>query len=168
MIKHIAQVVNIAEDKVREQFPTNRSLLPIDRSPPHTSSPVFVPPAPSPPFIPGSPIRLYPGSEFDGYIDPSYPNSSLSASSTSSIDPSMLVIIAEGEQYENEDKWNNCTERGPQLHRSSPHLPLANITPIHQTHSPKSDTTDYEELTMVLYRQVSDQDKKIKDLETRQ
>jgi len=164
MIEHIARVFNIEEDEVREQFPTNRSLLPIDVPPSRMSSPVFVPPAPSPPFIPGSPIGPYPGTEFDGYVDPIYPDSPPSISSSSSIDPSTLVIATEGEQYENEDAWNNRVERSPQLRRSSPRLPLADITPIRQVSHPLGDTTDYEELAMVLYRQVSDQDATIKEL----
>ena len=166
MVEHIACIFNIAEDEVREQFPTNRSLLPIDVPPPCASSPVFVPPAPSSPFIPGSPIGPYPRSEFDRYVDPIYPDSPPSIpSSTSSIDPSTLVIFADGEQYENKDAWNNRVVQGPQLHRSSPRLPLADITPIHQTSLSPIDTTDYKELAMVLYRQVSDQDEKIATLE---
>jgi len=165
MVEHIARVFNITEDEVREQFPTNRSLLPIDIAPPHVASPVVIPTAPSPPFIPGSPIGPYPGTELDNYVDPVYPDSPPSiASSTSSIDPTTLMIITDGEQYENEDDWNNHREQGPQLHRSSPRLPLADITPIRQvTVSPEG--TDYEELAMVLYRQVSDLDKQICALE---
>jgi len=34
MIKHIARLLNIEEEEVCRQFPTVRSLLPIDRSPP--------------------------------------------------------------------------------------------------------------------------------------
>jgi len=44
------------------------------------------------------------------------------------------------------------------LARPSPCVPLADITPIRQVSHPLGDTTDYEELAMVLYRQVSDQD----------
>jgi len=51
-----------------------------------------------------------------------------------------------------------------ELCRSSPRIPLADITPIRQVSHPLGDTTDYEELAMVLYRQVSDQDAKIKEL----
>jgi len=141
MIKHIARVFNINEDEVREQFPTNRSLLPIDVSPPRTSLPVFIPPTPSPPFIPGSPIGPYPRLEFEGYIDPVYPDSPPSISSSApSIDPSTFL-------------------------RSSPRLPLADITPIYQVTVPASDTTDYEEMAMVLYCQVSDQQEQIDALE---
>jgi len=122
MIEHVARLLNVAEDEVQKQFPTNRSLLPIDCSPPRASSPIFVPPAPSPPFIPGSPIGPYPGSEFEGYVDPVYPN-------------------------------------------SPPRLPLADITPIHQVTTPTSNTTDYEEMAMVLYCQVSDQQEQIAILE---
>jgi len=165
MIEHITHIFNITEDEVQEQFPTNRSLLPIDiPPPPHISSPVFIPLAPSPPFIPGSPVGPYPGTELDNYIDPVYPDSPPSISSTSSINPTMLMIFADSEQYENEDDWNNRREQGPQLRRSSPRLPLADITPIRQvTTSP--DGTDYEELAMVLYCQVSDQDEQIQVLE---
>jgi len=59
--------------------------------------------------------------------------------------------------------------QGPSLHRPSPHIPLANITLIQQV-SPQSsypilDSTDYEELAMVLYHQVSDQDTRIMAME---
>jgi len=165
MIEHIACTFNIDKDKVREQFPTNHSLLPIDIPPPHAPSPIFIPLAPLPPFIPSSPIGPYPGSELEGYIDPSYPNSPPSILSISSIDPTTLVIMVEGEQYDNEDEWNNCIERGPQLCCSSPRVPLADIMPIHQIPLPTTDSTDYEELVMVLYRQVSDQAEEIAALE---
>ena len=165
MIEHIARVFNITEDEVREQFPTNRSLLPIDVSPPRASSPIFIPSASSPPFIPGSPAGPYPGTELDNYVDPVYPDSPPTISSTSSIDPSTLMVFADGRQYENEDDWNNHMNADPQLRRSSPHLPLADITPIRQIPSSPSDNTDYEELAMVLYCQVSDQSEVIADLE---
>jgi len=128
MIEHVACLLNVTEDEVWEQFPTNCSLLPIDRSPPHASSPVFILSAPSPPFIPGSPIGPYPGSELAEYIDPDFPS------------------------------------EPPSTSPSSPHLPLADITPIRQVSHPLEDTTDYKELAMVLYRQVSDQDKEITEL----
>jgi len=164
MLEHVATLLGADIEEVRQHFPDNRSLLPIDVPPPCALSPVFVPPAPSPPFIPGSPNTTYPRSEFEGYVDPVYPESPPSVLSTSSVDPSTLVIIAEGEQYEGEEAWNNRVERGPQLRRSSPCLPLADITPIRQVSHPLGDTTDYEELAMVLYRQVSDQDAKILEL----
>ena len=165
MIEHVARLLNIGEDEVRAQFPTNKSLLPIVHSPPCVSSPILISAAPSSPFIPGSPVGPYPGLEFDGYIDPAYPDSPPSVSSSSSINPSMIVVTAEGEQYEDEEAWNNRVENGPQLRRPSPRLPLADITPIRQVDSPPTDTTDYEELAMVLYRQVSDQDQRIAELE---
>jgi len=166
MIKHIARVFSITKDEVQEQFPTNRSLLPIDRSPPRASSPVFIPPASSPPFIPGLPIRPYPGSELAEYNNPDFLSEPPSVSPSSPIDPSMLVIIAEGKQYKNEDAWNNRIECGPQLCHSLPWVPLADITPIRQI-IPLSihDSTDYKELAMVLYQQVSDQDEQIKAME---
>jgi len=87
MIKHIAHLLNIKEEEVCHQFPTVRSLLPIDRSPPaptsiltpntlmlaHTSTTfndiddykgIILPPTLS-----------YPGTEFKNYVDPAYPNS---------------------------------------------------------------------------------------------
>jgi len=73
--------------------------------------------------------------------------------------------MVEGEQYDNEDEWNNRIERGPQLHCSSPCVPLADIMPIHQIPSPTTDSTDYKELVMVLYCQVSDQAEEIAALE---
>jgi len=47
---------------------------------------------------------------------------------------------------------------------SSLRVPLADITPIRQVSHPLGDTMDYEELAMVLYRQVSDQDARIQEL----
>ena len=165
MVEHISCVFNITEDEVQEQFPTNRSLLLIDIPPSHTSSPIFIPPVPLPPFIPRSPIGPYPGTELADYIDPVFPDSPPSISSSSSIDPSTLIIVTEGEQYENEEEWNNWVVPGPQLCRSSPCIPLANITPIHQVPLPMTDSTDYKELAMVLYCQISNQEEKIAALE---
>jgi len=136
MLEHVSAMLGVDIEEVRRQFPTNRSLLPIDCSPPHTSSPVFVPPAPSPPFIPGSPIGPYPGSELAEYNDPDFPSEPPSAP----LSP-------------------------PELRRPSPRVPLADITPIRQVSHSLEDTTDYEELAMVLYQQVSEQDAKIKRLE---
>ena len=63
MIEHIARILNIEEEEVRRQFPSNRSLLPIDISPPHRHIPI-------PDTLPS-----YPGDEFMNVTDPSYPNS---------------------------------------------------------------------------------------------
>jgi len=164
MLEHVATILGANIEEVRRRFPTNHSLLPIDVPPPRPLSPVFIPPAPSPPYIPGSPIRPYPGSELAKYVDPNFPSEPLSVSPSSPINPSMLVIMADSEQYENEDTWNNYVEHGPQLRCSSPQVPLADITPIRQVSHPLEDTMDYEELAIVLYRQVSDQDTKIKEL----
>jgi len=157
MVEHISHIFNMTEDEVQEQFPTNCSLLPID----------IPPPCPLSPFIatPSSPTLQYPGTELEHYINPVYPNSPPSVSPSSSINPSMLIIIAEGEQYKNKEEWNNQVIQGPQLHHGSPRLPLTNITPIHQVPLPIQDSTDYKELAMVLYRQVSNQDEKIKAME---
>jgi len=76
----------------------------------------------------------------------------------------MIVVIADGEQYENEEEWEESIWRHPQLHRSSPRIPLTDITPIRQVSHPLGDMMDYKELAMVLYRQVSDQDAKILEL----
>ena len=68
MIEHIARLLNIEEEEVRCQFPTNCSLLPIDRSPP----------APAAVLTPDTdiiPTLFYPGTEFENYNDPSFPNS---------------------------------------------------------------------------------------------
>jgi len=164
MLEHVSTVLGVSVEEVHRQFPTNRSLLPIDISPPHALSPAFIPPAPSPPFIPRSPIGPYPGTELAGYINPNFPSEPPSASPTSPIDSSMIVIIADGEQYKNEEEWENSIQRSPQLRRTSPWVPLADITPIRQVSHPLGDTMDYEELAMVLYQQVSDQDATIKEL----
>jgi len=156
MLEHVSTILGVDMEEVRRHFPDNRSLLPIDIPPPRPLTPYVT--------TPSSPTLQYPGTELEHYIDPLYPNSPPSVSPTSSIDPSTLVIIADGEQYKNEEEWENHIERSPQLHQSSPRVPLADITPICQIPHPLSDTTDYKELAMVLYRQVSDQDAKIKEL----
>jgi len=132
MLEHVSTILGADIEEVQRQFPTNRSLLPIDVSPPRPVSPVFIPPAPSPPYIPGLPIGPYPGSELAGYVDPDFPSEPLLASPTSPLDPSTL-----------------------QFCQSFPQIPLADITPICQVSHPLGDTTDYEELAMVLYRQAS-------------
>jgi len=84
MIEHIACLLNIEEEEVRCQFPTVCSLLPIDRSPPiptavltpdtlmlaHASSSFNdVEDVISPPTL------SYPGTKFENYVNPTYPNS---------------------------------------------------------------------------------------------
>jgi len=164
MLEHISTILGVDIKEVRRRFPNNRSLLPIDVPPPCALSPVFVPPAPSPPFLPGSPAGPYPGSELAEYNDPDFPSEPPSASLSPSANSSMIVVIADGEQYENEEQWEQSVQQHPQLRRSSPRVPLADITPIRQVSHPLEDMTDYEELTMVLYRQVSDQDVRINKL----
>jgi len=154
MLQHVATLLGADIEEVRQRFPNNRSLLPIDVPPPRALSPIFVPPAPSPPFIPGSPIGTYPGSELAEYNDPDFPSEPPSASSSPLADSSMIVVMSDGVRVFEDDE----------LRRPSPRVPLADITPIRQVSHPLSDTTDYEELAMVLYRQVSDQDTKIKEL----
>jgi len=156
MLQHVATLLGADIEEVRQRFPDNRSLLPIDVPPPRASSPVFVPPAPSPPFIPGSPIGPYPGIELAEYNDPDFPSEPPSASSSPLVDSSMIVVMADGVRHFDEGE--------EELRRPSPRVPLADITPIRQVSHPIEDTTDYEELAMVLYRQVSDQDAKIKEL----
>ena len=68
MIEHIARLLNIKEEEVRRQFPSNRSLLPIDRSPP-------VPVAVLTPDTNMIPTLSYPGTEFEHYNDPDFPDS---------------------------------------------------------------------------------------------
>jgi len=156
MLEHVATMLRTDVEEIRHQFPTPRSLLPIDVPPPCPLTPNVA--------IPSSPTLQYPGTELEDYVDPSYPNSPPIGSPSSSIDPSTLVIIADGLQYESEEEWENSLGQGPQLCQPSPRVPLANITPIRQVSHPLGDTTDYEELAMVLYRQVSDQDATIKEL----
>ena len=87
MIEHIARLLNIEEEEVRHQFPTTRSLLPIDRSPPTPTS-VLTPDTLmvahlSTTFndvddyegIHASPNLGNPGTELADYTDPNYPNS---------------------------------------------------------------------------------------------
>jgi len=155
MLEHVATILGTDAEEVHRHFPTPRSLLPIDVPPPRALSPVFVPPAPSPPYIPGSPVGPYPGSELAEYTDPDFPSEPPSASSSPPTESSMIVVMADGVQFFDEEG----------LRRSSPRIPLADITPIRQVPHPLGDTTDYEELAMVLYRQVSDQDAIIKELQ---
>jgi len=155
MLEHVSTMLGVDIEEVRRQFPTNRSLLPIDCSPPRASSPVFILPAPSPPFLPGSPIGPYPGSELAEYTDPDFPSEPPSASSSPPVGSSKIVVMADGVRFFDENE----------LRCSSPRVPLADITPIRQVSHPLGDTTDYEELAMVLYHQVSDQDAKIKELQ---
>jgi len=155
MLEHVSNILGVDVKEVRRRFPDNRSLLPIDVPPPRALSPVFVPPAPSPPFIPGSPAGPYPGSELAEYIDPDFPSEPPSASNSPPADSSMIVVMADGVRFYDEEE---------ELRRSSPRVPLADITPVRQVSHPLGDMMDYEELAMVLYRQVSDQDATIKEL----
>jgi len=112
MLEHVSTILGVEIKEVRRRFPDNRSLLPIDIPPPRPLMPNVV--------IPFSPILQYPGTELENYVDPSYPNSPPSVTLPSPIDPSTLVIIAEGEQYDNKEEWENRIEVHPQLRRSSP------------------------------------------------
>jgi len=163
MLQHVATLLGADIEEVRQRFPDNRSLLPIDVPPPRASSPVFVPPAPSPPFIPGSPIGAYPGTELAEYNDPDFPSKPPSTFHSPLGESSMIVVMADGVRYFDSDDQDNQSDQPP-LRRSSPRVPLEDITPICQVSHPLGDTADYEELAMVLYRQVSDQDAKIKEL----
>jgi len=153
MLEHVANILGADIAEVRQRFPDNRSLLPIDVPPPRALSPVFVPPTPSPPYILGSPARPYPGSELAEYNNPDFPSEPPSAPFSPSASSSMIVVMADGVRTFEEE-----------LDCPSPRIPLADITPIRQVSHPLGDTTNYEEMAMVLYRQVSDQDKTIKDL----
>jgi len=164
MLEHVSTLLGVNAEEVRRQFPKNRSLLPIDVPPPRAPSPVFILPTPSPPFLPRSPAGPYPGTKLAEYNDPQFPSEPPSASSSPSANASTIVIVADREQYKNEEEWAESIQRHPQLRRSSPRIPLADITPIRQVSHPLGDTTDYEELAMVLYRQVSDQDTRIQEL----
>jgi len=163
MLQHVTTLLGADIEEVRQRFPDNRSLLPIDVPPPRALSPVFVPPAPSPPFIPGSPIGAYPGTELAEYNDPDFPSEPPSTSHSSLDESSMIVVMADGVQYFDGDDQDDQPNLSP-LRRSFPRVPLEDITPIRQVSHPLGDTTDYEELAMVLYRQVSDQDAKINEL----
>jgi len=87
MIEHIACLLHIEEEEVRRQFPTVCSLLPIDRSPPAPTL-VLTPDTlmlahASSSFndvndyegVISPPTLSYPGTEFENYVDPNYPNS---------------------------------------------------------------------------------------------
>jgi len=162
MLEHVSTMLGVDIEEVRRQFPDNRSLLPIDVPPPRALSPVFVPPAPSPPFLPGSPIGPYPGTELANYDDPQFPSEPPSPSSSPPTDESRIVVFADGVRFGLEEEEEVLDAP---LNRPFPRVPLADITPIRQVAHPLDETTDYEELAMVLYRQVSDQDAKIKELE---
>jgi len=87
MIQHIARLLDVKEEEICHQFPTVRSLLPIDRSPPAPTS-VLTPDMLmmahlSTTFnnvddyegIHASSPTTYPGTEFLDYVDPIHPNS---------------------------------------------------------------------------------------------
>ena len=86
MIEHIAHLLNIEEEEVHHQFPTNHSLLPIDRSPPAPTS-ILTPNTlmlayASTTFndiddykgIHSSPNLGYLGTELENYVKPDYLN----------------------------------------------------------------------------------------------
>jgi len=88
MIEHIARLLNIEEEEVCRQFPTIRSLLPIDRSPPAPTS-VLTPDTLMMAHLSmtfndvddykgthASSNLGYPGTELTNYTDPNYPNNS--------------------------------------------------------------------------------------------
>jgi len=82
MIEHIACLLNVKEEEVRHQFPTNCSLLPIDRSPPNILTPDML--MLSNQLIDvndykgiiSPPTGSYPGTELENYVDPNYLDSS--------------------------------------------------------------------------------------------
>ena len=87
MIQHVARLLNIEEEEIRRQFPTVRSLLPIDRSPPAPTS-VLTPNTLMMAHLSmtfndvndyeGIHTSLnsgYPGTELTNYTNPNYPNS---------------------------------------------------------------------------------------------
>ena len=112
MLEHVANMLGADVEEVCRQFPTPRSLLPINVPPPRPLTPNVA--------TPSSPTLQYPGTELENYVDPSYPNSPLIRSPSSSIDSSALIIIADGPQYESEEEWENSLGQGPQLRRSLP------------------------------------------------
>ena len=69
MIEHVTHLLNIEEEEVRHQFPTVQSLLPIDRSSPIPAAIL------TPDTYMSSPTLSYPGTEFEQYVEPNYPNS---------------------------------------------------------------------------------------------
>jgi len=87
MIEHIAHLLNIEEEEVHHQFPIICSLLPINRSPPAPTS-ILTPDllmlahmsmtlndTDNYEGIQASPTLGYPGTEFENYTEPNYPNS---------------------------------------------------------------------------------------------
>jgi len=81
MIEHIARLLNVEEEEVHRHFPTNRSLLPIDRSPPAVLTPDMLMlsnqliDANNYKGVISPPTLSYPGTEFENYVNPVYPNS---------------------------------------------------------------------------------------------
>jgi len=104
MLEHVARILGADVEEVRQRFPDNRSLLPIDIPPPRAVSPAFIPPAPSPPFTPGSPAGPYPGSELAEYIDPDFPSELPSASLSPTAGPSTIVVMADGVRFCDEEE----------------------------------------------------------------
>jgi len=120
MVEHISTILGVEVEEVHRQFPNNRSLLPIDVPPPCALSPIFIPPAPSSSSVSGSPTGPYPGSEFANYNDPDFPSEPPSTFPSPPTNSSMIVIMTDGEQYKNEEDWEQSSQRHPQLRRSSP------------------------------------------------
>jgi len=120
MLEHVSTLLGVDIKEVCRQFPDNRSLLPIDVSPPCALSPVFIPPAPSLPFIPGSPAGPYPGSELAEYNDPDFPSEPPSVSPSPPANSSMVVVVSDGEQFKTEEDWEQSGQRLPQLYRPLP------------------------------------------------
>jgi len=110
MLEHVATILGTDVAEVRCHFPTPCLLLPIDIPPPRPLTPNVA--------IPSSPTLQYPGTELENYVDPSYPNSPPIDSPLT--DPSALVIISDGPQYESEEDHKNSLGQGPQLRRPSP------------------------------------------------
>jgi len=86
MIEHIACLLNIEEEEVCRQFPTVRSLLPINRSPPAPTA-ILTPDTlmisnqlidtNNYDGVPLPTMLSYPGTEFEQYNKPNFPNSPL-------------------------------------------------------------------------------------------
>jgi len=84
MIEHIARLLNVKEEEVCRQFPTVRSLLPIDRSPPAPTT-ILTPntfmlntqlnDVDDHKGIPLPATLSYPGTEFEHYNKPNFPDS---------------------------------------------------------------------------------------------
>ena len=81
MVQHITDLLGLTVDEVCHKFPATQTILPIDISPLCHHIPI------------SDTLPAYPGTEFTGVMDPSYPNSPLSSPEPLSVPPPYETMI---------------------------------------------------------------------------